>query len=164
MFAVNFEPDTTTICTYTGDRIEITEDFFRSIEDHLLGVKTVQAKRLSFRKDVQKEYTSRTLTQEILVEGKSIKETLLFDSLRERYVFNLKEKALDPFIDNKNFRMAIKDYGSDDFKTYDKRIRNDVTFLIANLCSKYRYTQQGAKEVCIYVIDNDLPKNFAESA
>jgi predicted Ser/Thr protein kinase len=164
MFAVNFEPDTTTICTYTGDRIEITEDFFRSIEDHLLGVKTVQAKRLSFRKDVQKEYTSRTLTQEILVEGKSIKETLLFDSLRERYVFNLKEKALDPFIDNKNFRMAIKDYGSDDFKTYDKRIRNDVTFLITNLCSKYRYTQQGAKEVCIYVIDNDLPKNFAESA
>ena len=164
MFAVNFETDTTEICKYTGERIEITEDFFRSIENHLLGTKTVQAKRLSFRKDVQKEYTSRTLTQEILMEEKSITKTFLFDSLHERYVFNLKEKVLDPFMDNKNFRMAIKDYGSDDFKTYDKRIRNDVTFLIANLCSKYRYTQQGAKEVCIYVIDNELPNEFAATS
>jgi hypothetical protein len=98
------------------------------------------------------------------MDRKSITQTSLFDSLHERYVFNLKEKALDPFIDNKNFRMAIKDYGGDDFKTYDKRIRNDVTFLIANLCSKYRYTQQGAKEVCIYVIDNELPNEFAETS
>jgi predicted Ser/Thr protein kinase len=164
MFAINFEPDTEEICKYTGERIEITEDFFRSIENHLLGSKTVQARRLSFRKDVQKEYTSRTLTQEILMEEKSITKTFLFDALHERYIFNLKEKALDPFMDNKNFRMAIKDYGSDDFKTYDKRIRNDVTFLIANLCNKYRYTQQGAKEVCIYVIDNDLPKKFAATS
>ena len=161
MFAVNFELDTTEICTYTGERIEIAEDFFQGIENHLLGAKTVQAKRLSFRRDVQKEYTSRTLTQEILMEGKSIVQTALYDSLHERYVFNLKEKVLDPFVDNKNFRMAIKDYGSDDFKTYDKRIRNDVSFLIANLCSKFRYNQQGAKEVCLYVIDNDLPRKFA---
>ena len=161
MFAVNFELDTTEICKYTGERIEITEDFFRSIENHLLGAKTVLARRQSFRKDVQKEYTSRTLTQEILMEGKSITKTALFEALHERYVFNLKEKALDPFMDKKNFRMAIKDYEGDDFKTYDKRIRNDVTFLITNLCSKYRYTQQGAKEVCIYVIDNELPKKFA---
>jgi predicted Ser/Thr protein kinase len=164
MFAVNFEPDTTEISAYTGERIEITEDFFRIIENHLLGVKTVQARRLSFRKEVQKEYASRTLTQEILMEEKSITKTFLFDALHERYVFNLKEKALDPFMDNKNFRMAIKDYGNDDFKTYDKRIRNDVTFLIANLCNKYRYTQQGAKEVCIYVIDNELPKKFTATS
>ena len=98
------------------------------------------------------------------MEEKSITKTFLFDALHERYIFNLKEKALDPFMDNKNFRMAIKDYGSDDFKTYDKRIRNDVTFLIANLCNKYRYTQQGAKEVCIYVIDNELPKKFAATS
>jgi len=161
MFAVNFETGTTEFCTYTGDRIEITEDFFRNIESRIIGAKTVQARHLSFRRDVQKEYTSRALTQEMMVEGKPINETALYKDLRERYVFNLKEKALDPFIDNKNFRMGIKDYGTDDFKTYDKRIRNDVTFLISNLSSKYRYNQQGAKEVCIYVIDNDLPKKFA---
>ena len=98
------------------------------------------------------------------MEEKPIKETILFGALHERYVFNLKEKALDPFLENENFRMAIKDYGSEDFKTYDKRIRNDVTFLIYNLCNKYRYTQQGAKEVCIYVIDNDLAKKFSDAS
>ncbi len=164
MFAVSFEPNTEEICKYTGDRLEITEDFFRSIENHLLGSKTVNAKRLSFRKDVQKEYASRTLTQEILMEGKPISETFLYNALHERYIFNLKEKVLDPFIENKNFRMAIKDFGNEDFKTYDKRIRNDVSFLINNLCNKHRYTQQGAKEICIYVVDNDLLQKFSASA
>ena len=164
MFAVNFEPDTEEICIYTGDHIDITEDFFKGIEIHLLGTKTVLARHLSFRRDVQKEYTSRTLTQEILIEGKSITETFLYGALHERYVFNLKEKALDPFMDNKNFRMAVKDYGSEEYKTYDKRIQNDVSFLIVNLCNKFRYTQQGAKEVCIYVIDNDLPKKFSAAS
>jgi hypothetical protein len=28
----------------------------------------------------------------------------------------------------------------------------------------YGYTQQGAKEVCIYVIDNDLARKFASPA
>ena len=47
-----------------------------------------------------------------------------------------------------------------DFKTYDKRIREEVTFLMNNLCTKCRYTSQGAKEVCIYVIDNDLARKY----
>jgi hypothetical protein len=81
--------------------------------------------------------------------------------LRERYIFNLKEKALDPFLENANFRRAIKDYGREEFKTYDKRIRDDVTFLMNNLGSKYRYTRKGAREVCVYVIDTDLAKRFA---
>jgi len=50
----------------------------------------------------------------------------------------------------------------EDFKTYDKRIRGDVTFLMKNICSKYHYTDQGAKEICIYVIDNDLARKFAK--
>ncbi len=127
IFAVNFESGTEEICVYTGDRLEISEDFFRSIENHLLGAKTVLAKHLAFRRDVQREYTSRTLTQEIRVESKGITETSLFQTLHERYIFNIKEKALDPFIDNKNFR------------------------------------QQGAREVSIYVIDNELPEEFAEA-
>jgi len=75
--------------------------------------------------------------------------------------YNLKEKVLDPFIENENFRRAIKDYDTEDFKTYGKRIMDDVTFLINNLCTKYRYTKQGAKEVCMYVIDRNLSKQFA---
>lgn len=96
-----------------------------------------------------------------MVEGLPISETKIFQSMHDRYVYNLKEKVLDPFLENDNFRRAIKDYNDEDFKTYDKRIRDDVGYLINNLCEKYRYTDQGAKEVCMYVIDNDLAKKFA---
>ena len=48
------------------------------------------------------------------------------------------------------------------FKTYDKKIQADVSYLINNLQEKFRYTEQGAKEVCIYVIDNDLPRRFSK--
>ena len=44
----------------------------------------------------------------------------------------------------------------------DKRIRDEVSFLINNLCSsRFRYTKQSAKEVCVYVIDNDLARKYS---
>jgi len=160
LFAINFEMGSVESCKYTGEKLEITEDFFESIETHFLGAKIDKERRLSFRKEAQKEYTSKTLTQEIMLDGKSIRETALYKDMHERYVYNLKEKVLDPFLENENFRRAIKDYDTEAFKAYDKKIRGDVTFLMNNLCGKYGYTKQGSKEICIYVIDNDLAKNF----
>jgi len=78
-------------------------------------------------------------------------------------VYNLKEKVLDPFLENENFRRAIKDYNREEFKAYDKKIRDDVKYLIKNLRTKYRYTEKGAQEVCMHVIDSDLAKKFAKS-
>ena len=75
---------------------------------------------------------------------------------------NLKEKVMEPFLRNANFRSAIKDYATESFKSYDKRIREDVTMLMLNLNKKYGYSEQGAKEVCIYVVDNELTRTFAE--
>jgi hypothetical protein len=98
-----------------------------------------------------------------MVENLPVTETAIYQSMHDRYVYHLKSKVLDPFLENENFRRAIKDYDQEDFKTYDKRIREDVTYLIGNLCKKYRYTEQGAKEICIYVIDNDLAKKFADA-
>ena len=69
---------------------------------------------------------------------------------------------LEPFLKNANFRRALKDYDTDAFRTYDKRIRADVTFLITNLCDKFGYNEQGAREVCIYVVDHDLAEEFRE--
>jgi len=163
LFALNFETDSVEICKFTGDKLEITEDFLESIEIRLLDPKIDKDKRMSFRKDTQKEYTARTLTQEIMVEGKSVPETKLYKSLHERYVYNLKEKVLDPFLENENFRRGIKDYNKEDFKTYDKRIREDVTFMMNNLCTKYNYTARGAKEISIYVIDNDIAQKFSNA-
>jgi len=161
MFAVNFEPGAVEVCRFTGERLEITEEFLSGIEGRLVGVKADTDTRHYFRQETQKEYTGRTLTQEILVEGKRPQDTALFAELHDRYVFNLKEKVLEPFLENANFRRAIKDFDTEGFKTYDKRIRDDVTFLINNLSSdKFKYTKQCAKEVCVYVIDNDLARKF----
>jgi len=161
MFAVNFEAGSVATCRFTNEKLEISEDFLRAIEGRLLGMEIEESSRREFRRETQKEYASRTLTQEILAEGTEPAETGLYQSLHERYVHNLKEKVLEPFLDNANFRRAIKDYDTEVFKTHDKRIRDDVTFLINNLCAdKYHYTKQSAKEVCVYVIDNDLARRF----
>jgi predicted Ser/Thr protein kinase len=160
LFAINFEPGSLETSTYTGEKVEVSEEFFKGIETRLLGSNVEEKERLAFREDTQKEYTSKTLTQEIMVEGKPITETRIYESMYDRYVHNLKEKVLDPLLKNENFRRAIKDYNEEDFKAYDQKIRDDVTYLMKNLCGKYKYTELGAKEVCIYVIDNDLAKKF----
>ncbi len=162
LFAINFEVGSVETCAYTGEKLEISEAYLEGIEMRLLGNKVDKNQRLVFREETQKEYTTKTLTQEIMVEGIPILETKIFQDMNDRYVYHLKEKVLEPFLENANFRRAIKDYDAEDFKTYDKRIRDDVTYLIQNLCEKNRYTELGAKEVCIYVIDSDLAKKFAK--
>ncbi len=162
IFAVNFEAGSTEICHFTGDKLKITHDFLVGIEDRLMGAGASLSRRNAFRRDIQKEYTSSTLPQDILLEGKDITETKLYDGMRQRYVFNLKEKVLDPFLENNNFRNAVKDYGDEDFKAYDERIKNDVTFMMNNLSEKYHYSRRGAKGICMYVIDNDLARHFAK--
>jgi thymidylate synthase ThyX len=97
-----------------------------------------------------------------MVEGMDITATGLFHDLHKRYVFSLKEKVLEPFLKSTNFRRALKDYGTDDFKTYDQRIREDVSYLLANLSDRYGYNEKGAREVCIYVLDNNLAEEFSE--
>ena len=162
LFALNYETGTTAVCTYTGERLEITETFLVAIEDHLLGPDVREGRRSEFREETQREFTSQTLTQEIMVEGRDIGDTELFAALHNRYVFSLKEKVLEPFLKNANFRRALKDYGTDDFRTYDKRIRDDVTYLIGNLVDHYGYGEQSAREVCIYAVDNELSEEFEE--
>jgi len=162
LFAVNFEVGTAQTCKFTGDRLELTPEFYEAIEKRLLGPDAGERARLQFRAETQREYAARTLTQEMRLEGKPLPATSLFQALYERYTRNLKERVLDPFLENENFRNAIKDAGTDAFRTYDQRIRDDVTFLLDNLGSKFQYTPLGAKEVCIYVIDSDLAQKFGQ--
>ncbi len=161
LFAINFEPGSVETCTYTKEKIEVTEEFFKSTEMRLLGARTDDERRKKFREDSQKEYSTFTLSQEIIVEGKSILDTQIYDAMYNRYEYNLKEEVLDPFLDNENFRRAIKDYDTEDYKAYDRKIKDDVSYLIGNLCENYGYTEKGAKEVCMYVIDSDLAKKFS---
>ena len=160
IFAVNFELGAIETCEFTGERLEITEEFFRRLETRLQ-VDSDNSK--SFRNSVQKSYTTSALPQEMLRDGLPITETSLFMHLYEKCTYNLKEKVLEPFLKNENFRRAVKDYNLEEFKTYDKKIQSDVTFMIENLQKKYHYSSQGAKEICIYVVDNNLAKQFSGS-
>ena len=162
LFGVNFELGTEKKCVYTGEELVISEDFFQGFERRILGASPSATHLHAFRIDIQQQYTAKALTQEIMIEEKSIEETEVYRFLYERYVHNLKEKVLDPFVENDNFRNAIKDFGTEAYKTYDKRIKEEVDFLMQNLTRKYGYTEQGAVEVCIYVVDNDLAKAFAK--
>ncbi len=158
--AVNNEFNSIIRCIFTNEEIHVTDEFLESIENRLLSENMDKDRRKDIRNDVLKEYTTRTLTHEMMIEQKDITATRLFASLYERYVHNLKKRVLEPFIDNENFRNAIKDFDTDKFRTHDKRIKRDVKFLIENLSEKFGYTIQGANEACIYVIDNDLANKF----
>ena len=161
IFAVNFELGAVETCEFTGEKIEITEEFFKRLESRL---QIEPRNALAFRNNVQKAYTTTALPQEMLRDGLHISETSLYLHLYEKCTQNLKEKVLEPFLKNENFRRAVKDFDSDQFRTYDKKIQSDVTFMIDNLQKKHRYSRQGAKEICIYVIDNNLAEIFSGSA
>lgn len=158
--AVNFEIDSSARCIFTKDELQVTHAFLESIENRLFTDKIDLIKRQQMRKDVLKDYTTNALTREIMIEGKDITQTRLFSRLHERYVHNLKKKVLEPFIDNENFSRAIKDFDTPEFKTYDRRLKSDVEFLITNMMDKFGYTRQGACEVCTYVIDSNLASKF----
>jgi len=158
IFAVNFEIGSVETCQFTGEKLEITEGFFHRMEIRL---QVEPENSVAFRNSVQKAYTTSALPQEMLRDGLQITDTSLYLHLYERCTYNLKEKVLEPFLKNENFRRAVKDYGQEDFKTYDKKIQDDVTFMIENLQHKYRYSRQGAKEICIYVVDNNLAGQFS---
>lgn len=158
--AVNFEIGASARCLFTKDMLNVTNTFLESIENRLSAENFSPTKRQEMRKDVLKEYTTNALSREIMIEGKDISQTKLFDALHERYINSLKKRVLEPFLGNENFGRAIKDFDSQDFKTYDERLKTDIEFLINNMVSKFGYTQQGAKEVCIYVIDSSLATKF----
>ncbi len=161
IFATNFEIGAVETCEFTGEKIEITEEFFRRLESRL---QIEPRNALAFRNNVQKVYTTTALPQEMLRDGMPITQTSLYVHLYEKCTQNLKEKVLEPFLKNENFRRAVKDFDNDQFRTYDKKIQSDITFMIDNLQKKHRYSRQGAKEICIYVIDNNLAEIFSGPA
>lgn len=160
LWCINFELNTTETCEYTGDKIDIDEEYFKNFEAIFVGTTSLAKDRLTFRNENQREYISRTLATEIKVEEKNIKQTAQFRRLFEKYSKTLKENALAPYQGNENFRRAIKDYGSDLFHKYDHRMKRDVSLLMSNLQSKFAYSQDGAGQVSLYVLDKELTKKY----
>ncbi len=160
LFAINYEPGVIKTCHYTGNKVKITEDFFKEFEILILGESSTITKRKNFRKDTHSEYVSRTLSQEIAIDGKTISETDLYKRLFTKYTQTLKESSLSPHLGNDNFRRALQDYGTPNFNSYDNRLRRDINLLISNLQSKFSYTEVGAKQISFYVLEKDLINKY----
>jgi predicted Ser/Thr protein kinase len=160
LFAINFEPGATEKSVYTGDDIEITEEYFKNFEALFLGTLSTSIERKTFRKDIHTEYITYTLSYEIKLLKKEIKETKLYSTLFEKYTRNLKENALTSYAQNDNFRRALIDCGSTGFNSYDNQTKNTINRMINNLKSKFGYTPEGARQMSLYVIDRKLDKKY----
>ncbi|MDD5569591.1 MAG: hypothetical protein PHD97_00370 [Bacteroidales bacterium] len=160
LFAINYEPGEKVKCTNTGHLIEISDNFFKNFEAMFLGTTSSEEQRIQFRKDMQSEYVSKTLSQEIKLSGKKITDTEQYKHLFNKFTRNLKENSLTPYIDNANFRRGIIDFGTQTFNAYDEKLKKEIKMLITNLKCKFGYTQEGAKHICVYVLDKDLVRKY----
>jgi len=157
--AINHHPDGSKIeCVFTGKEVEVTVDFFRIMGVYLTGEEMTNEGAMRYTRRIQEAY-ARVLSQE---GGEKITETELYQELFAAYVRNLKEKALQPFLDNETFWDAVKAFpDGDEFKAADTRLKDHITHMIENLITKFGYTEQGAKEICLYVREKGVAEKFA---
>jgi len=160
LFAINFEPGATEKSVYTGDTIDITEDYFKNFEALFLGTLSTVSERRAFRKDIHNEYVTFTLSYEIKLLHKEIMETKLYDTLFDKYTRNLKENALNTYAQNDNFRRALIDFNTPGYNAYDNQTKNTISRMITNLKNKFSYTIEGARQMSLYVIDRKLDKKY----
>ena len=155
--AVNYDIGAKVKCKFTGKDVEVTIEFLRLVGAYVLGREMSNKLALDYARDVQKRYA------EILAQDRDAKitETELYKELFTAYVRNLKEKVLQPFLKNDNFCEAVKAFGTEAFETFDTRLKEHVAYMIGNLKNKFGYTEQGAKEICLYAIDQKLAEKFS---
>lgn len=144
-------------CEWTNKDIEITEELFKKMGTYFSGKDLNKDDALTYANSIQRKYVEVVARE----SNKKITETELFRELFNSYVRSLKERVLEPFLKNDNFREAIKSFKTDDFKTFDTRLQEHINHMISNLVNKFGYTDQGAKEICLYVIDQKLVEKFS---
>lgn len=154
--ALNYDFGERVFCKDTGNTFVLDEEFLLQKERYLIKSKDNREIK-DFRNRNLKRYISETSRYE-----DRVCESEQFNELYNRYIYNLKSRSLQPFMNNETFREAIKDFGTQQFESYDDNIKNNIKFLIDNLQDKFGYTVNGAKHVCVYMIDNGIAENFSD--
>jgi predicted Ser/Thr protein kinase len=152
LYALSFDEGDQLYNPYTDEKITLDKNFFGVLESVLFSDENMDP--TSFRREVQTTYVSQTLAQEMRIEGREMQETTLFIKLLNKYKRSLKKNALMPFVENENFRRALLEFNRTSFEKYDLRLKESIKHLLKNLIHKYGYTQQGAIQVTIYLIDH----------
>ena len=160
LYAINFDAGENVKSQYTGEELEIDEDWFKNIEQYLMDKDLGDIQRQNERAKIQKEYVTKTLAQEIRVKNKEITKTTQYKKLYGKYSESLKKFSLDPFMENTNFVRALHEYGTENFKSYDTRLKKDIDFMLGNMVKKFGYTKEGALIGVLHVVDNNLPERY----
>ena len=158
LFASNYDLGEKLVCPYTKDTIEINDQFFNSIEQYLLPNNVSNNARRRFREEIASK-VGMSIQQ--MTESDGLQSTAIYNELYATYINNLREHIFRPFMMYPAFESAIKEYGSPKFEVYDNRTKEEVDFLIKNLIEKFKYSKEGAKHVCLYVIRNRIADNFS---
>lgn len=157
IYATNYDIGSRIKCEWTGQDVEITTEFFKLMATHFIGKEISNEDALNFAKDVQKRYVEMVARE----RSTNITESELYKELFASYVRNLKEKVFKPILKNDNFQEAVRAFGTEEFNTFDTRLREHVAHVIKNLIGKFGYTEQGAKEICLYVVNQKLVDKFS---
>ena len=163
LYAINFDIGETVKCHYTKEEIDISEDWFKNIEQYLMKKDISEENRKLSRSKIQKEYVIKTLAQEIRVKNKDITKTTQYKTLFQKYSESLKIFSLVPFMENANFKRALHEYGTEKFKSYDSRLKKDIEFMLNNMQKKFGYSKEGAMLAVKHVVDNNLPEVYKDA-
>lgn len=154
LFASNYDIGARMICPYTGEFIEVCESFYETIEKHLFKRAMGFDTRKNFRAETAGKFA--ITLQDMQNEGLELTDTQIYKELYGTYMNNLRENIFQPFLKYTAFENAIKEYGTEKFEKYDSRTKEEVTFLIRNLVSRFHYSSEGAREVCLYIINKNI--------
>ncbi|MBI4438635.1 serine protein kinase PrkA [Candidatus Woesearchaeota archaeon] len=164
IWATNHLPGSRTVCPFTNEAMEITEDYFKTMFVNILGSEApkdqagLTKKAHELKEETQQQYLV-AMSQE--VDGqRPLTQTEMYKSLYEQYERSLRANVLSPFVNSESFRRAIKDYGMPAFVGVEPRTQQDVRFMMGNLQSRFGYTEKGAREICLYVIEKNLVEAF----
>jgi len=157
LFASNYDLGEKLLCPYTKETVEVSEQFFASIEQYLLPGNAGPRAKKKFREEAAAKFG---VNLQQMQEDNDICKTEIYSELYDNYLNNLREHIFQPFLQYTAFENAIKEFGTPKFEVYDNRTKEEVTFLIKNLVEKFKYSKEGAKRVCLYIIRNKIAENF----
>ncbi|MBU1101192.1 MAG: serine protein kinase PrkA [Bacteroidetes bacterium] len=160
LFASNYDLGEKLTSPYTNEVIDINDQFFFSIEQHLVQKGANDADRKSYRSGIAQKLAVDL--QQMQADDSALTNTEVYTDLYHNYMKHLRKNSFQPFIQFPAFESAIKDYGTPKYEVYDNKVKEEVAILITNLINKFNYSLEGAIQVCLYVIINNVAENFVE--
>lgn len=160
LFCLNYDMGEKIVSPYTGDNIEVSDNYLQLIENNLYRKKMNETERKLHRNNLAAKFT--TVLQEIQVNEEEIENTNLYKELYNSYLKNLRENIFEPLVKFTSFENAVREYGSKKFDVYDDRTKDQVKHLIKNLMSVFNYTLEGSKQISLYVLTEKIYEKFKD--